>query len=63
MLVLETALPAKFSDTIREATGLPAPLPEALRDLGKLPQRVTVMDCDVAQVRDYIVRHADDAQG
>jgi hypothetical protein len=38
-------------------------LPEALRDLGKLPQRVTVMDCDVAQVRDYIVRHADDAQG
>jgi len=63
MLVLETALPAKFSDTIREATGMPAPLPEALRDLGKLPQRVTVMDCDAAKVRDYIIRHVGDAQG
>jgi threonine synthase len=57
MLVLETALPAKFSDTIEEAIGQPAPVPEHLRGLAGLPQRVQVMDCDTAQVRQYIEQH------
>lgn len=58
MLVLETALPAKFAETIQEAIGSPAPVPAHLRDLATLPQRVKVMDCDVDLVRDYIKQNA-----
>ncbi|WP_159990331.1 threonine synthase [Pelistega ratti] len=57
MLVLETALPAKFTETIQEAIGQPAPIPAHLSGLKDLPQRVEVMDCDVAVVRDYMIRH------
>lgn len=58
MLVLETALPAKFSETIEQAIGRPAEPPAHLRSLASLPQRVQVMDCDVQQVRRYIEQHA-----
>lgn len=58
MLVLETALPAKFSETIEEAIGEPAPVPEHLQHLNDLPQRVVVMDADVAQVRAYMEKNA-----
>lgn len=57
MLVLETALPAKFSETIEEAIGEPAPVPEHLQHLNDLPQRVVVMDADVNQVRAYMEQH------
>jgi len=59
MLVLETALPAKFSEVIEEALGMPAPLPEGLANLESLPQRFTVLPCDVASVRAYITEHAE----
>ena len=58
MLVLETALPAKFSEVIQEALGYPAPLPPGLENLESLPQKVTVLPCDVASVRAYITEHA-----
>lgn len=58
MLVLETALPAKFSETIEEALGQAAPSPLALADLESLPQRVEVMDCSEHAIRDYIESHA-----
>ncbi|MCI2810043.1 threonine synthase [Eoetvoesiella caeni] len=58
MLVLETALPAKFSETIEQAIGKPAEPPANLRDLASLEQRVEVMDCDVELVRRYIEQHA-----
>ncbi len=58
MLVLETALPAKFAETIVEATGESPEVPVALRDLDRLPQRVEVMDCDARLVADYVHRHA-----
>lgn len=58
MLVLETALPAKFSEVIEEALGMPAPLPAGLENLESLPQRFTVLPCDVASVRAYITEHA-----
>ncbi|GAA0781791.1 threonine synthase [Castellaniella ginsengisoli] len=58
MLVLETALPAKFAETILEATGEAPDVPAGLRDLDQLPQRVAVMDCDARQVADYVRRHA-----
>jgi threonine synthase len=58
MLVLETALPAKFSETIEEALGRPAPPPAALAGLESLPQRVHVMDCDAEAVKAYVREHA-----
>ena len=57
MLVLETALPAKFSDVIEEAIGQPAPTPRGLESLESLPQKVTVLPCDVASVGAYIREH------
>jgi len=58
MLVLETALPAKFSETIEQALGRPAPRPPGLEDIEQRPQRVVELPCDVASVRDYIKEHA-----
>ena len=58
MLVLETALPAKFGETIQEATGAPAPVPEHLKALSDLPQKVVIMDNDVEAIRDYIKARA-----
>jgi len=57
MLVLETALPAKFSETIEEAIGQPAPLPKGLENLESLAQKVTVLPCDVESVSAYIREH------
>ena len=54
MLVLETALPLKFSETIKEAIGIDMELPEHLADLMELPQYVEEMDNDVEQVRAYL---------
>ncbi len=58
MLVLETALPAKFGETIQEATGKAAPIPEHLKSLGDLPQKVVIMDNDPEAIRDYIKARA-----
>lgn len=58
MLVLETALPAKFSEVIEEALGEPAPVPIGLENLESLPQRVTVLPCEIEAVRAYITEHA-----
>jgi len=51
-------LPAKFSEVIQEALGRPAPVPFGLENLESLPQKVTVLPCDVASVRAYIAEHA-----
>jgi threonine synthase len=58
MLALETALPAKFAETIVEAVGVEPEVPAALRDLAQRPQRVALMDCDARQVADYLRQHA-----
>src|SRR5690606_10379400 len=58
MLALETALPAKFGETILEATGKPAPVPAHLAGLDSLPQRVDVLPNDAAQVRQYVQERA-----
>jgi threonine synthase len=54
MLVLETALPAKFAQTIREALGRDPDRPAALRDIEALPRRCTVMAADAATVMRWI---------
>jgi len=58
MLALETALPAKFGEIIREAIGRDAPVPEHLRGLADLPQRVDVLDADAQSVRGFLQARA-----
>lgn len=58
LIVLETALPAKFEETIREALGQAPWRPQAYADIESLPQRSTVVDADTQQVKDFIVAHA-----
>ncbi|HET7862853.1 MAG TPA: threonine synthase, partial [Burkholderiaceae bacterium] len=57
MIVLETALPAKFAATIREAVGIDPPLPAALADLESRPRRFQSMPNDVMAVKRYIAEH------
>ena len=57
MLVLETALPIKFEETIQEALGRPAECPPAFKDIKSKPQRVENIDADVNQVKAFITAH------
>jgi threonine synthase len=54
MIVLETAQPAKFEETIREALGQEPQRPADLSGIENLPQRVEVMAPDVDAVKRYI---------
>jgi threonine synthase len=56
MIVLETALPAKFNETIREALGRDAERPAGFEQIESLTQRFDVMGVDVAAIKDYIAR-------
>jgi threonine synthase len=58
MLVLETALPAKFEDAIVEALGEKPERPADLEGLEALPQRFVVMDADVDAIKQFIVQHS-----
>ncbi|MEY8878625.1 MAG: threonine synthase [Leptothrix sp. (in: b-proteobacteria)] len=59
MIVLETALAAKFEGTITEALGadVHAPRPAHLADLESRPKRFQVMPVDVARVQRYVAEH------
>ncbi|MBV8123878.1 MAG: threonine synthase [Burkholderiaceae bacterium] len=57
MLVLETALPAKFAATIHEALGFEPPRPKGLEHIEALPKRVSVLPADVQAVKDFIEQH------
>ena len=56
MICLETALPAKFEETVQEATGITAPRPERFRDIEQAPRRVEILPNDVTALKDYIAR-------
>ena len=55
MIVLETAQPAKFEETIREALGTEPVRPADLKGIENLPQHVVVMAPDVAAIKQFIV--------
>ncbi|NIC42720.1 threonine synthase [Aquabacterium sp. A08] len=57
MVVLETALPIKFAETIVEALGREPERPAKFEGIEALPKRVQVMPSDVAQVKAYIAAH------
>jgi threonine synthase len=54
MLVLETALPAKFEDAIIEALGEKPERPTTLDGLEDLPQRSVVMEASADAIKAYI---------
>ena len=56
MIVLETAQPVKFAETIQEALGRDPARPAELDGLENLPQRVELVDADVDQIKRIIVR-------
>jgi threonine synthase len=58
MICLETALPAKFAATIREAIGIEPPRPAAYAGLESRPQRCTILPADAARVAAFIDAHA-----
>ncbi len=58
LVCLETALPAKFAETIREALGREPDRPAAFADLEARPQKRVVLPADVERVKDYIAAHA-----
>ncbi len=55
MVVLETALPIKFADTIVEALGQQPDRPPKFDGIEALPKRVVVMPADVDKVKAYVV--------
>jgi threonine synthase len=58
LVCLETAAPAKFAGILREALGREPERPAELRDLERLPQRVTAIEPEAAAVKRYIASHS-----
>jgi hypothetical protein len=58
LVCVETALPAKFAATIREALGRDPERPAAFGGLEERPQRFEVMPADAARVKAFIAAHA-----
>ena len=57
MIVLETALPIKFAETIVEALGQQPHRPPQFEGIEDLPKRVQVMPASTAAVQAYITEH------
>ena len=57
MIVLETALPIKFAETIVEALGRQPDRPARFNGIEDLPKRVRVMPADTAAVQAYVAEH------
>ena len=55
MIVLETALPIKFAETIVEALGCQPDRPAKFEGIEALPKRVVNLPADVAQLKAFIV--------
>jgi threonine synthase len=60
LVCLETALPVKFADSVREALGREPERPAGYEKLEDLPQRFELMDADPAAVKRFIERQARD---
>ena len=56
LICLETALPAKFEDSIVEALGRSPQRPTGYENLETLPQRFEVMDADARLIKEYLIR-------
>ncbi len=54
MICMETAQPAKFAETIKEALGEEPPPPPAFRGLESLVQRYTLMPADLRMLKRFV---------
>ena len=54
LICLETALPAKFSESIVEAIGTEPSRPDGYDNLEELPQHFVEMDADAAEIKAFI---------
>jgi threonine synthase len=59
MIVLETALPIKFAETIVEALGRAPLRPPGFDGIEDRPRRVQVMPADVTAIKAYISAHCE----
>jgi len=57
MVCLETAQPAKFAESIREAIGRDSERPASFDGLEAVPRRFEVVDASVDAVKRYIEQH------
>ncbi|MEE8618150.1 MAG: threonine synthase [Nitrosomonadaceae bacterium] len=57
LICLETALPAKFSESIVEAIGSKPDRPAGYENLENLPQRYVVMNADADAIKTFIAEH------
>jgi threonine synthase len=55
MVIMETALPAKFEDTMQEALKQAPFRPKGLAGLEALPQRFDAIEADAALIKQYLV--------
>ena len=58
LICLETALPAKFAETIREALGREPERPARFRGIEGLPQRFEVIAPDAEVVKKFVAAHS-----
>ena len=56
-MILETAHPAKFGETVKSATGREPSIPERLQKVLGLPDRSTPMTNDYAKFKDWLLRN------
>ncbi len=57
LICMETALPAKFSESIIEAIGSKPSPPAGYENLENLPQRFVIMDADAGAIKTFIAEH------
>jgi len=57
LICMETALPAKFSESIIEAIGFEPSRPDGYENLENLPQRFVIMDADAEAIKTFIAEH------
>ena len=58
MICLETALPAKFAETIREAIGREPERPAAYAGIEQRVQRFARMPADVSMLKQFVAARA-----
>lgn len=57
MIIVETALAAKFPETIQEAIGRRPPVHPAIARLEGLPERTAIIDPDLGQLKEFLKLH------
>ncbi len=57
LVVIETAQPAKFADTIREALGIEVSVPKGYENLADLPEKTTRIEADTETVKRFIAEN------